>query len=122
MNDLVSGDLCISIDRDRAGGTIRLLWKGKSNDRQPAKVLGPYLQGILEVAAMLPASVELHFEQIEHFNSATISSIIQLIQDGRARGVKLIIVFDPQLKWQKLSFDALRVFAKTDGLLEIRAS
>ena len=122
MNDLVVGDLRITIDGDGGGAPICLRWRGKSNDRQPARVLGPFLQGILEMAVSLHASVELHFEQIQHFNSATITSIIQLIQDARALGVKLVIVFDPQLKWQKLSFDALRVFAKTDGLLEFRGS
>ena len=33
--------------------------------------------------------------------------------------MKLMIRFDARLKWQKLSFDALRVFAK-DGLLELK--
>ena len=60
------------------------------------------------------------FTKLEHFNSSTITSIIQLIQECRAKGVKLVIVFDAAVKWQKLSFDALRVFAKPDGLLELR--
>jgi hypothetical protein len=65
--------------------------------------------------------IELHFEKLEHFNSSTITSIIQLIQDSRARGVKLVLVYDEALKWQKLSFDALRVFAR-DDLLELRSA
>jgi hypothetical protein len=63
--------------------------------------------------------IELHFEDIEHINSSTITSIIQLIQDSRARSIKLILVYDQTLRWQKLSFDALRVFAR-DDLLEMR--
>ena len=33
--------------------------------------------------------------------------------------MKLTIYHDPALKWQKLSFDALRLFEKADGLLHI---
>jgi len=49
-----------------------------------------------------------------------------LIQDGITNGaiyallaIALVLVFDHALMWQKLSFDALRVFAK-DDLLELR--
>jgi hypothetical protein len=28
-------------------------------------------------------------------------------------------VYDQKLKWQKLSFDAIRVFVKSDGLLQL---
>ena len=45
-------------------------------------------------------------------------AVIRLIQDARARAIKLVIVYNAQLKWQKLSFDALRVFAN-DDLLEL---
>ena len=40
--------------------------------------------------------------------------------NARQRNVRLVLVYNPQLKWQKLSFDALRVFAK-DDLLELRS-
>lgn len=123
MESLVAGNLRIRLNEpENVSGAIQLLWEGKSNDRQPAKVLRPYFSDILSVVEVRKVPLELHFEQIEHFNSATITSIIQLIQDSRSIGIKLIIVFDPKLKWQKLSFDALRVFAKADGLLQIRAS
>ena len=78
------------------------------------------LSTVLAAAGTRRVPVELHFEKLDHFNSSTITSIIQLIQDSRARGIKLIIVYDQALKWQKLSFDALRVFAK-DDLLELRS-
>jgi hypothetical protein len=46
--------------------------------------------------------------------------IIQLIQDARARGVRLVMSYDQALKWQKMSFDALRVFAR-DDLFQLRS-
>jgi hypothetical protein len=122
MQSLIVGDLRIEAQQDEAPSVpMRLLWKGKSNNRHPGEALGPYFRSVLADAAARRVPLELHFEKLEHFNSSTITSIIQLIQDSRARAVKLILVYDSALKWQKLSFDALRVFAK-DELLELRAA
>jgi hypothetical protein len=44
-----------------------------------------------------------------------------LIQDARTAGVKLVLVYNKSLKWQKLSFDALRVFVRDDSTLELRS-
>jgi hypothetical protein len=126
MENLAAGDLTIEAadaaepasEPGRAAPLI-LSWKGKSDDRHPARILGPYFAIALERAAERKAALEMHFEKLEHFNSSTIASVIRLIQDARARGVPLVLVYDEALKWQKLSFDALRVFAR-DDLLELR--
>jgi len=121
MEELVAGDLRIRVEPSTPGQPLRLSWHGKSNDRHPGKILLPYLSQALTVAAAGGTGVELRFESLEHFNSSTITALIQLIQESRQRGVALAFVHDPNLKWQKLSFDALRVFAR-DGLLEIRSA
>ena len=121
MQGLVVGDLRIEALEDEASPSVRLLWRGKSNNRHPSEALVPYFREVLAAADARKRPVELHFEQLEHFNSSTITSIIQLIQDSRARSIKLILVYDQALKWQKLSFDALRVFAR-DDLLELRSA
>lgn len=119
MESLVSGDLRIDVTLIE-GTSAELHWKGKSNARSPSIVLQPFFSQVLAEAGEKKISVELHFQALEHFNSSTITSIIQLIQDARTKAIKLVIRFDPKLKWQKLSFDALRVFAKGDGLLELK--
>lgn len=121
MQGLVVGDLRIEAREDEASTAVQLLWKGKSNNRHPGEALAPYFREVLAIASMRKLPIELHFEKLEHFNSSTITSIIQLIQDSRARAVKLVLVYDEALKWQKLSFDALRVFAR-DDLLELRSA
>jgi hypothetical protein len=63
----------------------------------------------------------MHFERIEHFNSSTITALIRLIQTARKAGVKLVMVYDQNLKWQRLSFDALRVFDKNNELFQLRS-
>jgi len=119
MQGLVVGDLRIEALEDGAAPSVQLLWKGKSNNRHPGAALAPCFREVLATADTRRLPLELHFEQLEHFNSSTITSIIQLIQDSRARSIKLILVYDQGLRWQKLSFDALRVFAR-DDLLELR--
>src|ERR1041384_3489560 len=121
MQSLIVGDLRIEALEDEASSAVRLLWRGKSNNRHPGEALAPYFSEVLATADTRRVPLELHFEKLEHFNSSTITSIIQLIQDSRARAVKLVLVYDQALKWQKLSFDALRVFAK-DDLLELRSA
>jgi hypothetical protein len=121
MQSLIVGDLRIEAMEDGVHPAVQLLWKGKSNNRYPADALVPYFRDVLAAATARQVPIELHFEKLEHFNSSTITSIIQLIQDSRARSIKLILVYDRSLKWQKLSFDALRVFVK-DAMLELRAA
>jgi hypothetical protein len=120
MESLIAGDLRIDAFHTEATAPIRLVWQGKSNDRQPGRLLTPYFRIALSAAAEGKVPVELHFEKLDHFNSSTITSIIQLIQDARSAAVRLVLVYDGTLKWQRLSFDALRVFAK-DDLLELRS-
>jgi hypothetical protein len=121
MDSLVVGDLRIDALEAEPPAPLQLLWKGKSNNRNPGEALAPYFRDVLSAAGSRKVPIELHFEKLDHFNSSTITSIIQLIQESRARGIRVVMVYDQALKWQKLSFDALRVFAK-DDLLELRSA
>ena len=117
VDALVSGDL--RIDVADQGGAVVCTWTGKSNDRSPQQVLGPWFETLLAGKPARPSKIEMHFEQLDHFNSSTITALIRLIQTARAKGVKLAFVYDPNLKWQRLSFDALRVFDKGDHAFEL---
>jgi hypothetical protein len=111
-------------DGQGPGGDVRihLTWKGRSGARNPGELLAPYFRNVLQLAADRgPAPVEMHFERLEHFNSSTVAVLIHLIQQARSRQVPLVFVYDQSLKWQKLSFDAMRVFVKSDGLLQLRS-
>jgi hypothetical protein len=119
VDDFVAGELTIKPRTDKPN-VIRLDWHGKSNARQPAVVLAPFFKEVTKQASQQGAVLEMHFEELEHFNSSTITAIIQLIQELPSMNVKLVLVFNAGLKWQKLSFDALRIFEKADGLLTFR--
>lgn len=120
MEDLAFGDLKLRVEAPE-GGPLTVVWEGKSVDRQPGKVLDPYFTSLLASAKGAARAIEMRFDRVEHFNSSTITSIIGLVQRARAEGVRLALVYDKAQKWQRLSFDALRVLGKNDGLLEVRS-
>lgn len=122
MEDLKTSDLVIEVREDPTPPTLVLSWRGRSADRYPGRVLGPFFAEALDRAAEGGAAVEMRFHALEHFNSSTITAVIELIQDARARGVRLVIAYDGAVKWQRLSFDALRVFNRGDALMELRPS
>lgn len=118
MESLNVGDLKIDVVEEES--SLRLHWLGMSNERQPEKVLKPFFATVLAAATASNKTVELHFETIERFNSSTILCIIQLIQEARHKTIRIEVIYDPSRKWQRLSFDALRIFDKNDGLFALR--
>jgi len=114
MEDLTAGQLTIQASESQTA-PLSLRLRGRSSDRHPEHVLGPYFATALASAAEHQVPLELHFEELDYFNSSTITALIQLIQEARSKGIKLTYVYNPALRWQKLSFDALRVFVG-DGL------
>ena len=121
MTRSVFGDLTIEVD-DSTAGVLRLDWRGKSNHRQPDTVLAPFFADITSRAVSGQRALEMHFEQLEFFNSSTITAIIQYVKDLRDRKVKLTVTFDGRHRWQKIFFDALCIFDKGDGLFTIQSS
>jgi len=113
------GDL--RVDVTEADGALRLDWRGKSNARQPELHLNPFLGDVITQAQGKSATIEMHFEDLEFFNSSTITVIIQHVKDARSKGIKLVLSYDKGQKWQKIFFDALSMFEKSDGLLKINA-
>jgi hypothetical protein len=121
MDDLVTGDLKLTVHDGAPGAAIEVHWTGKSNDRQPAKALLPYVQSVFEQAAAQGKPVELHLERVEHFNSSTVAVLIQLIQEARRRTLQLELVYDAALRWQRMSFDTLKQLTAKDETIRLRS-
>lgn len=109
----------LEIAVDEEPGRIVATWSGKSSARAPLEFLGPLFDRILESASRNGSSVRFDFCAVQHFNTATVAAIVQLIRSVRDRGLALTLCYDEKLRWQRLSFDALRVFER-DTRLEIR--
>lgn len=121
MDDYRVGDLSIDSSTPDDSDVLKLVWHGKSTDRQPSKTVLPYLCAALDRAAELGRKLELRFEELEHFNSSTISALVQLIHEARRRNSPMALVYDRNIKWQRLSFEALAVLAR-DGVVELRTT
>jgi hypothetical protein len=118
MRALTSGDLRIEPD-EADPATIRLIWHGKSNHRQPAAILMPYFNEILDTASARGSAISMSFLPLEHLNSSTISCLIQLIQQAEQRGVKLALEYNPLVRWQALSFHALSALTRPSSAVAI---
>jgi hypothetical protein len=103
---------------DRTANAIELVWKGRSRSREPGAVLTPYLTKAVGWAADRNVSLEMRFDRLDFFNSATVMVLIQCIHLARSRSVRLRLLYAAESEWQKLSFDPIRILQK-DELLEI---
>ncbi len=114
---LIAGDLLVEARGSPA--RLRLDWTGKSNARRPAVMLAPYFEAVLRRAKSSQCVIELHFEQLEFFNSSTLGAVIKFIREARQEGVAISLLFDGAQRWQALSFEALKAFELPDGLVQI---
>ena len=121
MHNLRLQDLSIEIVKTSTS-VYQCTWRGKSQDRNPGETLQLWLDALIATVIDTGGSIEMHFEHIEHFNSSTITVLVRLIQACRAKKVALVMVYNDALRWQVLSFDALRVFVMNDSLFQLRAA
>jgi hypothetical protein len=121
LEPLKSGELVIEPGSPGHGGALTLVWKGRSTDRNPSQAILPFATLWLERALHQSVPLCLEFEPLDYMNSSTISAIIQIIQTARTQGVSLVIRYDAAKPWQRLGFEALRVFASNGAKLELVA-
>src|SRR5262249_55502702 len=72
MDSFKSGALQIELRDPGRSGAVQLVWRGSSGERDPAKIVGPYLKEALGLAVELGVPLAMHFEEIDYFNSATV--------------------------------------------------
>jgi hypothetical protein len=101
---------------------IRLTWKGQSGARNPSESLMSYFRSVLDAATGLGrVAVEMHFEEMDYLNSVTVAALAKVIKESGRRRVPLVLVYDRNLKWQELTFRAVRMSVKDDGLFRMRS-
>ena len=97
-----------SIDGDR----VRLVWTGRSAARDPRTILAPYFERVFEVARARGASIEMAFDALAYFNSSTIAALIDAVRLARQWDIQTVFIYKQSLRWQRMSFDALRMFER----------
>lgn len=111
----------LSIDRSQSPEGLTLVWRGKSNDRDPGRFLMPLLQATLERAELDRCLVVLDFAPLEYMNSSTFSPLVKALEHASRSGLHVRVEYSGSRKWQALSFTALRAFATPDGRISFRA-
>lgn len=104
---VVLGELTVSAARE-ATNLLRVLLTGKSAGRDAGRELQPVFERLLSTAKEEGRTLVFHFEKLDYFNSSTIAGLVQFIRTAQQGGVGLIVRYDAGLKWQAMSFDALR--------------
>jgi hypothetical protein len=107
VDPIVLGDLTATFDRT-APSQLHIRLSGKSASRDAGKVLAPLFDQTLALASAENRVIVLHFERLEYFNSSTIAALVQFIRSAQEKKLGLTVVYDAALKWQAMSFDALR--------------
>ena len=120
MSEFVLGELSIDVE-EVAPDRIALHWRGVSNSRNPDEALRSFFGLVFARAMVREVVLELHFEHLSHFNSATIAAVVRLTEEARVRKLRLELSYDGSKRWQEHSFDGLAVLVRPDGLLTIRA-
>jgi hypothetical protein len=113
-----SGLLTLEIFVDEPSMTIRFI--GRSNERNPSKFIYPILSDALEQSATDNKDIILDFMEFEYMNSSTITPILKILDKvKREEKYRIAIVYNQSLKWQELSFSALKIFETKDKKISI---
>jgi hypothetical protein len=98
--------------------TIRFI--GKSNERNPSKFISPILSDVLHQSDSGNKEIVLDFKELEYMNSSTITPILKILDKAtREKNYRITIVYRQLLKWQDLSFSALKIFELKDNKIKI---
>lgn len=99
---------------------INIKWLGKSIDRDPSKFLNPVLKDLLDSANTGKKSVMLDFRGLEYMNSSTITPIVHILAQMGSEVPSVTLLYNKQLRWQDISFSALKIFKVKDSRVEVR--
>ena len=114
MEKMKDGTLSIEInDADK----VTMSWLGRSESREPAVALNPYLTGLID--SISGKELVVDFTKLEYMNSSTVPPIIQMIKNLNTKGVVTKIYYDKESKWQAASFKALETISKTMTSIEV---
>lgn len=118
MNGIYKNDgLSIQVLEDE--NIIKVYWKGKSVTRNPAEFITPILLEVLGFAQQHDREIELDFRELLYINSSTITPLIKILERIRTGDRRVKVLYDRSMRWQEISFLALKVFETEDRRVSI---
>ena len=120
-NQYQTDDLSLRIEVVESTQNIKMIFYGKSKARSPEDFLNAIILEVINKARPEQKDIILDFYNLEFINSATVAPIIKLWAKLKSAGIRLIIEYNGNLKWQKTSFMAFSVFEKESELFKLHA-
>ena len=96
----------LTLVTDEGDDVITVAWLGRSTTSAPGDVLTPALLEAADRAARKKKRLIFAFEQLEFFNSATITVLLRTVRSLHGRHVSLTLRYDDAKRWQSTFFDA----------------
>ena len=110
----------LKIEVQEKNDSIITNWTGKSVDRNPSKFISPLLVDLLKRSNEAKKQIILDFQKLDYMNSSTITPIIKILERAKKGKVEITVIYNKLLKWQDLSFSALKIFQTKDKRVEIK--
>lgn len=99
---------------------VRLEWQGLSMARNPGQFLSPLLSRALDRGLQREKPLVLDFQRLEYLNSSTLSPVIRILDQARRGHGRVRVVYNKELKWQRLSFTGLDIFRTQDARIDVQ--
>ncbi len=100
----------LSIDVKETGKTLTLTFHGKSIERTPGEFLVPIFKECIEEPSLKTHNIEFDMRDLEYINSSTITIFARLLENAKNEVKKLSILYKSSVRWQRLCFEALKIF------------
>ncbi len=115
-SELYEGSLRVVFE-EGSDSSLLLIWQGRSEERDPADFLNPFLSSIVEKVGNNRLICD--FRALEYMNSSTIPPVIRMIKKLHLDGKTVKIVFRRDSLWQNATFRAMRAITDTMQTIEI---
>ena len=110
----------LKIDVEENEESINIKWTGKSIHRKPGQFIAPILVDVLKKSTDLKKRIVLDFRKLDYMNSSTITPVIKILERAKRGKVQVTVLYERSLKWQDLTFSALKIFQTKDQRVEIK--
>lgn len=110
----------LRIDVTLGSGRIRLDWLGNGRIQDSTVELGPFLDKITRDALSGRAAIEVHLEQMQFCNSATIGAVVRFVRRVVDQNLDVELAFAPRNRWQQVLADTVAMFARNSGRLRLQ--
>jgi hypothetical protein len=112
----------LKIDVAESQTQVLVAFTGISIARDPAPFIDPILKDAAERAEKRSKELVVDFRSLDRMNSSSVSPILRLLHHAHGGKLRLTLTYAKLLKWQAMSFAALKIFETVDHRIAIVAA